>query len=290
MTPTLEMTNLGRSFSGFELKAIGLRVEPGSILGLIGPNGAGKTTLMKLIMGQMQPSSGDLRVCGLAYPDGLKEIRNRIGYVSEEPPFAQKKRVEEIAGFVGSYFRHWDSVRFGQLVDQFDINPLQRVEALSRGQKTLLSLAVALSHGADLLLLDEPAAGLDAIRRRQVLRLIAEFSADGKGSTVITTHQTDGLAPIADRIAFLHRGRLILEEGTEELLASWKWLHYRDGAGSRVLEEALVGRESGTFGNRGLIRTYPDHSEDLKPGVAAGDLHIRNATIDDILVSLTEGQ
>lgn len=290
MTAVLETTGLGLSFPGFQLRDINLQVSHGSILGLIGPSGAGKTTLMKLIMGQIRPGSGGFQVCGLSHPGDLKEIRCRIGYVGEDPPFNARSRVKEVAQFAGPYYPRWDSGRFNEFLEQFDIDPHRRVEALSRGRKSLLSLALALSHGADLLLLDEPTAGLDAIMRRQVLQLMAEFVADGEGAVMIATHQTDGLAPLADRMAFLHRGRLILQAETEDLLASWKWLRYRDGAVSRDLEEALVSRESGAFGNRGLIRTYTEIRENLEEGRASGDIQVGNATIDDILVSLTGGK
>jgi ABC-2 type transport system ATP-binding protein len=290
MTPILAISRVCRSFCGFELKDIDLCVQPGSILGLIGPNGAGKTTLMKLVMGQIQPASGTIDVCGLSLPVDLKEIRNRIGYVPEDPPFLPNKRVEDIVGFAGPFFDRWDSSRFGQLIEQFGIGLSQKVSALSRGRKSLLSLAVALSHEADLLLLDEPAAGLDAQGRRQVLRLMAEFVSAGDNAVMIATHQTDGLAPLADRVAFLHRGRLVQENGTDDLLAQWKWLSYRDGAVCAEIEQTLTCCESGAFGKRGLLPIYPEHREVLESGQASGDIHIGPATIDDILIALTEGK
>jgi ABC-2 type transport system ATP-binding protein len=290
MTPIFEATKLCLSFPGFELKDISLCLNPGSIMGLIGPSGAGKTTLMKLIMGQIQPAGGHLTTCGLKYPGDLKEIRCRIGFVAEDPPFLPGKRVEEIIKFASPYYPRWDSSRFNDLLREFDIDHRLKVEELSRGRKSLLSLAMALSHGADLLLLDEPASGLDAFRRRQVLRLMAEFVADGENSVIITTHQTEGLAPLADRMAILHHGQIILEGETEELLASWKWLRYRNGAVSREMEEAFVCRERSDYGSRGLMRNYFEVQDHLAGALANGDIQVGNATIDDILVSLTGGK
>lgn len=289
MTPILDLQGLCHSFPGFELADVDLQVQPGSIQGLIGPSGAGKSTLMKLVMGQFQPDSGSVKVCGLSYPANLKEIRNRVGYVGEDPPFAPKKRVTEVVGFAALYYSLWNSDRFNQLLGEFDIDLRQRINALSRGRKSLLALALALAHEPDLLLLDEPTAGLDAISRRQVLRLMAEFVADGDRAVVIATHQTDGLAPLADRMAFLHRGRLILAADTEELLASWKWLRYRSGALPDKVADELVSHENGAFGNRGLIRNFATVQPELAPGLASGDIQAGNATLDDILICLTEG-
>ena len=154
----------------------------------------------------------------------------------------------------------------------------------------MLSLAMAMSHDADLLLLDEPSSGLDASGRRHVLRLMAEYVSEGNHGVLISSHQTEGLAPLADRVAFLHRGRLVLEQETDDLLANWKWLRYRNGAISDAVEKQLCCCESGAFGKRGLISNYPDHRAVLESVQAAGGLNIGPATLDDILIFLTEGK
>ncbi len=290
MTAILETSRLNRSFPGFELRDIDLRLSAGSILALIGPNGAGKSLLLKLIMGQIQPDSGSVDVFGLNQPQNLKEIRNRIGFVAEDPPFLPRKRVSELIEFARPYYPRWDSARCGDLLREFGIDPGQRIGSLSRGRRTLLSLAMALSHEAELLLLDEPTAGLDASRRRSVMRTMVEFVADGERAVIITTHLTEGLATLADRVVFLHRGRTLLEAETEELLASWKWLLYRDGCIDTDLEGELLGRERSVIGNRGLIRDYPQQHRKLEAGLASGDVRVDNATLDDILISLTEGK
>jgi ABC-2 type transport system ATP-binding protein len=290
VTAILEISRLNRSYPGFELRDIDLQLSAGSIMALIGPNGAGKTLLLRLIMGQIEPDSGSVSVCGLNHPQDLKEIRNRIGFVAEDPPFLPNKRVAEVIEFAQPYYARWDSALCSDLLREFDIEPGLRIEALSRGRRTLLSLAIALSHEAELLLLDEPTAGLDASRRRRVLRIMVEFVADGDRAVIITSHLTEGLATLADRVFFLHRGRALLEAETEELLASWKWLLYRDGTVDADLERELLGRERSVIGNRGLIRDYPRQQVKLEAGLASGDIRIDNATLDDILISLTEGQ
>jgi ABC-2 type transport system ATP-binding protein len=253
MSALLESAKLWRSFPGFRLQEIDLRLEAGSILALIGPNGAGKTTFMKLVMGLIPAEGGALSVCGRSHPDGLVEIRNRVGYVPDVPPFLPNRRVEQVAGLASTFFSRWDPARFAELLDLLTIPGSATVKSLSGGRRTLLSMAVALSHQPDILLLDEPFAGLDASGRRQVLRLMNAFVAGGGKAALIATHQTEGLARLADRIAFLHEGRLILDGQTEDLLAAWKWLRYRKGALAATVERSLKCRETGSFGCRGLI-------------------------------------
>jgi ABC-2 type transport system ATP-binding protein len=289
MTAMLATSRLTRTFPGFALREIDLSLEAGSILALVGPNGAGKTTFMKLVMGILPAQSGTVTVCGFPQPQDLVEIRNRVGFVPDEPPFLPDRRVGQVAELAATFFRGWDPGEFGERLRDFGIDQDLRVRSLSRGRKTLLALAVALAHEPDLLLLDEPFAGLDAARRRQILRLVHEYVADGRRAAVIATHQTDGLAPLADRTAFLDAGRLILDRPTEDLLADWKWLRYRQGCLDPDLESRLRSRESGALGCRGLVSSYADFEAALGPAVAAGDVQVAAASIDDILISLTEG-
>ena len=290
MTALLESANLSRSFPGFRLNEIDLRLEGGSILAMVGPNGAGKTTFLKLVMGLIPAEGGSLAVCGHSHPAGLVEIRNRVGYLPDQPPFLPNRRVDQVADLAGSFFSRWDPTRFSGFLELFTIPGDAPIKSLSGGRKTLLALAVALSHDPELLLLDEPFAGLDAAGRRQVLRLMNEFVADGGKAALIATHQTEGLAPLADRIAFLHEGRLILDSRTEELLADWKWLRYRQGALAAALEDRLRCRETGSFGCRGLTPSYPEIAAELGAAVSEGEVHVSAASIDDILISLTEGR
>jgi len=290
MTSMLNISGLNRAYPGFQLKDINLCLQPGSILGLIGPNGAGKTTLMKLIMGQIRPGSGSLQVFGLGYPAGLKEIRNRIGFVPEEPPFQGNSQAGDVSTVGRNFYKDWDSSRFFQLLEEFAIDSGQRIRELSRGRKSLLSLALALSHKADLLLLDEPAANLDARGRRKVIKLMSEFTAEEDKAVIISTHQTEGLGTLVDRLAFLHQGSLVLENETDDLMASWKWIHYRDGALDPDIEQSLVCGEQGSFGNRGLLSSYPKYRKILEQGQIADEIQISPASVDDILISLTEGK
>ena len=208
--------------------------------GLFGRNGAGKTTLIKVLARQAPCPAGTLRVFGLTYADREREIKNRLGYVPQDPVFYPDRSVEGHARFAAAYFARWDGGCFHHLLDEFKLNPLKQVKHLSRGQQKLLSLALALSHGADLLLLDEPTAGLDVIVRRALLRRLRAFVADGERAVLVASHLTEGLDDITDEVSFIDDGRIVVQEGTEALLARWKWIHFRNGALPPGLEDRLV--------------------------------------------------
>jgi ABC-2 type transport system ATP-binding protein len=289
MDPILEVTNLTKQYEDFTLRNVTLTVPKGCITGLFGPSGAGKTTLMKLIANQIAASSGSIRVLGLSYADREKEIKNRIGYVPQEPSFYSARSVRGIARFVSRFFARWDCACFYRLLEESRISPHKKVNHLSRGQKTLLSIAIALSHEPELLLFDEPTSGLDMVLRRTVLSRLRDFVADGEKTVVISSHLTHSLDDIAEFIQFLDDGDLVLESGKDDLLDSWKWIHFKNGSLGPDVVDKLNDVERQPFGSRGLTKDFPAIREQLAAGIACGDVKVANAKLDDILIALLKG-
>jgi len=286
MDTVLEARTLTKHYEHFSLRDISLEVRRGSIAGFFGPNGAGKSTLLKALAGQTPVQQGAVRVFGQAYADAEQELKNRIGYVPQEPTFYQDKTVEWTARFVAPYFSRWDGAGFYRLLDQFKVNPLKKVRHLSGGQKKMLSLALALSHGADLLILDEPTAGLDVVRRRWLLDELRARVAEGDQTVVVASHITDGLDEIAEEIWFLDEGRIVMHEDKDDLLSRWKRIHFRDGALPQAIEDRLVRLRRMPFGSSGLTGEYPELRDALADAFARGDVKPENASLEDVLLSL----
>jgi ABC-2 type transport system ATP-binding protein len=289
MVPIVELAGLGKRHEGFALSDISFDVARGCITGVFGPSGAGKTTLMKLIAGQTLPATGTVRVFGLAYTDAESQIKNRIGYLPEEPPFPEDDTVAATAAFVSRFFKRWDEARFGTLLQEFGISRTKKVKELSRGRKTLLSLAVALSHGADLLILDEPTGGIDMILRRRIRELLRDFVGDEEKSVIVSSHATEGLDDVCDYVIFIHDGKLVLRAERDELLSAWKWIHFRNGALPENLLETFACVELHELGSRALTSDIAAIRDHLDDGLATGDIRLVNATLDDILIHLVEG-
>jgi ABC-2 type transport system ATP-binding protein len=180
MNNIVEIDNLRKAYKGFILDKISLNIPKGSILGLIGPNGAGKTTTIKILMDMIQPQSGTAHILGMDHRKDRKYLRNRVGYVGEEQYFYGDKTVAWTGKFVSGFFDNWDTNMFQKLLTDFAISRTKKTKELSKGMKVKLSLAIALSHNPELMILDEPTAGLDPVVRRDVLELLRTFPEDDK--------------------------------------------------------------------------------------------------------------
>ena len=290
MAIILEAQGLTKHYDDFSLKDISFEIPSGCVFGVFGPTGAGKTTLMKLLVRQIPASSGTVRVFGLGYADREKEIKNRIGYVSQEPFFYQDRSVEFNARFAASFYERWDGGVFNRMLEEFRVGREKTFKRLSRGQKTLFAIALALSHEADLLVLDEPTAGLDVILRRTILERLRRFAAEEEKTVVVASHVTDGLEDVAEHINFLDNGKLVVRSDRDELLARWKRVHFKEGALPPDLVGQLADVRRQPFGSSGLTSDFPAIRGSLEAGIARGDVRIENTRLDDILIALHQGE
>ena len=149
MDTVIEATDLTKHYEDFSLRGASLTVRKGSVSGVFGPNAAGKSTLLRMLAGQTPVPAGTLRVLDQSYADAERDLKNRVGYVPQEPVFYENKTVEWHARLAAPCFARWDGAAFHRLLEDFRVNPLKKVKHLSGGQKKLLSLALALSHAAD---------------------------------------------------------------------------------------------------------------------------------------------
>ncbi len=219
--PLFECRNLTKAFPRFALRDVDLAVPPGAILGLVGANGAGKSTLLKLILGLLAPDAGELRLFGQDARAQGAALRARVGFVQESPTLPPHLRVPELGRLVAPFYPTWDGAMFQRLCGLFELPLKKPFQQLSQGTRMKTALALALSHGADLLLLDEPTSGLDPLVRREVLDLLLEVLQDEGKGVLFSTHITSDLERVADHVAVLKEGRLVLAGPKDEVLESW---------------------------------------------------------------------
>ena len=289
MSSIVEINNLSKRYKDFFLDGITFSLPKGMILGIIGPNGAGKTTTIKLIMNMIKADAGDIRLLGMSYPKDEIRIKNRIGYVGEEQTFYADKTVAWLSKYISSFYENWDTNGYQRMLNDFSISRTKKAGDLSKGQKVKLALALALSHHPELAILDEPTSGLDPIVRRELLKILRRFTESGEKSVIIASHITDDIARTADVILYMIKGRVALCAPKEDLLDSWKWIHFKKGALPDETARILFRVKEHMFGSEGLTDRYQDLKKDLAPGMEIKDIKIENASLDDILLALVEG-
>jgi ABC-2 type transport system ATP-binding protein len=289
MEHTLETKKLRKEYPEFVLNDIDWIVPKGYVMGLIGPNGAGKTTTIKLIMNLLRSDGGQVKVFGLDNIQNEKQIKNKIGYVGEEQYFYDHKNAAWTGEFVSHFYDKWDRETYQNLLEKFELSPKKRIRKYSKGMKVKLSLAIALSHNPELIMLDEPTAGLDPIIRREVIDFLKSFTEHKDKTVILSSHITDDISRIADFITYMIDGRIVMNKSKDELLSDWKKIHFIPESLDKSVVDKFESVESHMFGNSGLTKNYSAIQDILAPGLASGEIKVESVGLDDILIALVKG-
>jgi ABC-2 type transport system ATP-binding protein len=223
-TPVISLRDVRKSYGDFELGPVDLAIEPGYVVAVVGPNGCGKSTLIRMLMNLIQPDSGEVRLFGGVYPDDEVAIKQRVGYVPERSSGHDGMSAKSLGEFVSRFYPGWDRRLYEDLVRRAQIEPDKKFGRLSRGVQRRLAFALALASGSELLLLDEPTAGVDPFARREMLEDISRFMQDGDRTVVFATHVMEEVRRIADYVVFLVDGSLLGLHEKDALLEGWKTL------------------------------------------------------------------
>ncbi len=230
----LEVQGLCKTYPGFCLDNVSFSVAPGSIMGFIGRNGAGKTTTLKSLLHIVHPDAGEIRFFGLELSAHEREIKQRIGYAGGAVDFYKRKPIRALAEVTRSFFDSWDDAAYRRWLDAFSLDERKTPAQLSEGMRVKLSLALALSHHAELLILDEPTSGLDPVSREELLDAFLFLREKGV-AILFSTHITSDLEKCADDISYISKGKLLASEPMRGFLSRCA----AEGAGT-TLDEIMV--------------------------------------------------
>ncbi len=282
---------LVKRYRGFDLGKLDFEVPEGYVAALIGPNGAGKTTLLKALLGLAPLDSGEVEILGFAMPGEELRAKEEIGFAPETPCLYERLTPIEMGALAGGFFRAWDGARYAELLGRLDVPPRKRIKELSKGAKMKCQLALALSHKARLLVLDEPAAGLDPEARLELLDLIrAEMELEGR-TALISSHITSDLDKIADFFFVLRAGRIVLSGSRTDLEERLRLVRGDPGQ-AELLEKAAA---RGSFGLLGMERGPRGFTALVDGGEAAaaaigGHAVTEAPRLEDLLVYGTKGE
>lgn len=216
----IEINGLTKRYDGFTLDNLSFNVPKGSIMGFIGQNGAGKTTTIKAILNIISTDGGSIKILGM---DGAAEevsVKERIAAVFDEIPFHDEFTAKNLDVIFGDIYKNWDRTVFEQYLDRFALPRKKKIGKLSKGMKMKLQIACALSHGAELLIMDEATTGLDPVVRSEILDIFMEYIQDENHSILMSSHITSDLEKIADSVTFIDRGKLLLTGYKDDILES----------------------------------------------------------------------
>jgi ABC-2 type transport system ATP-binding protein len=234
----IHLCGVGKRYPRFALRGIDLDVPEGSVLGLVGPNGAGKSTLLRMLVGLVRADVGRVTVLGRPMPADERWIKARVGFVSEDMALYGAATLGWHMRLVREMHEGWDDRRAADLLDRFDLAPDQRIHGLSRGQQVKAMLLLAMARHAEVLILDEPTAGLDPLIRHDILALLAAARGERR-ALIFSSHYGEDVAALADHVAFVHGGTLIAHAPVAELLD-----------GGKSLEKVFVDRVAAIGGGR----------------------------------------
>ena len=219
--PIVQIERLTRRFDmKLAIDELSLTVPRGGVFGLIGGNGAGKTTLLKHILGMLKAQSGSVKVFGLDPVVNPVGVLGRIGYLSEDRNLPNWMRVKELMRYTQAFYPGWDETYAEELREAFDLDPQAKVKNLSRGQRARAGLLVALAYRPDLLVLDEPSSGLDPVVRRDILGAIIRTIGEEGRTVLFSSHLLDEVERVADRVAIIHQGKIMLTASMDEIKES----------------------------------------------------------------------
>ena len=213
----LEINNLTKKYSAFELKSISFQIKAGEVMGFIGRNGAGKTTAIKSILNLIHPDAGNVRILGMDYPDNEDEIKQQIGYVVGGTNYYKRKKLKDIVAITRIFYDNWDDESYRHYLNAFKLDENKKIMELSEGMKVKFYLTLALSHQARLLILDEPTSGLDPVSRDEINEIFRKLAEKGV-AILFSTHITSDLEKCADTITYIKNGELLLSTKKEDFI------------------------------------------------------------------------
>jgi ABC-2 type transport system ATP-binding protein len=285
----IELDGVGKKYRYFSLDNIHLKVPHGQIMGLIGPNGAGKSTTIRILMGLVHQDYGEARVLDHRMPAEQVAAKWDIGFASDDMRLYESMTLGWHMAFVQSIYPNWDAAYAQLLLKRFDIRQEQKIKGLSHGQRVKATLLLVLARRPQLLVLDEPTTGLDPVARHEILRELTDVMADDGRSILFSSHNTQDVEQISDRITFIDRGHIIDSMDKEAYLDRWRRLRLEVPAGIEV--PALPGvigiKQSGRLAIAIANAFVPDLANAYETS-GARVRAVENMTLEEIFVANVE--
>lgn len=262
----LEIRGLTKTYPSFQLDHLDLTLPSGCIMGLVGENGAGKSTTIKLILEMIRKESGTIRILGRADGKDIRLTKDELGVVLDDVGIPEWLNTAQVGKIMALTFRNWDRNTYEGLLKKLALPEKKPFKSFSRGMKMKLGIAIALSHHAKLLILDEATSGLDPVVRDEVVEMLYEFTREEDHSVLISSHIVSDLEKLCDYIAFLHQGRLLVCEEKDVLLERYGIFHGSREELADLDPKAVLHKKESEYGTQAIVeRGRVPHGLKLSP-------------------------
>ncbi len=293
----LEMYDIHRSFEAGVpvLDGVDLTMAPGEVVGLLGRNGAGKTTLIHIAIGMLHQQRGTVKIFGLDPHRQPVEVKRRVGFVSENQILPAFLNVHEVVELHRGLFSSWDDEMARELATRFAIPANARIKTLSKGQARQVALLCALCHRPELLLLDEPAGGLDALARREFLETAIQALVETGTTILFSSHYLSDVERLASRVVMLHESKVLIDNSIDELHESFSIAlvpHRPQGTSDALLAlPECLGVRRRTDAVHAVFRLDPDDACALIAArLGITDARCRTAGLEEMFIEIAGGE
>lgn len=284
MNNTLCIKGLTKKFDNFKLNNINMVIPKGSIMGLIGENGAGKTTLIKCILNLIKKDSGNINVLDFDIDNSDGIYKEYIGVVFDECLFNEIYNSRDINRIFKGIYKNWNESEFFSYIKKFNIDEKKKIKEYSKGMKMKLSIAVALSHNAKFLILDEAMSGIDPIVRNEILDIFMDFIQNDENSILISSHITSDLEKICDYITFIHNGEIFASRNKDLFIEEYGILKCGNDEFQNIDKEDILSVRKNNFNVEILVDKKYKMKNKYKNFI------IDNVTLEDIMMFVIKGE
>lgn len=277
------MQDVRKKYGDYEFR-MSMEIPHGRITGLVGKNGAGKSTAIKLILGLAKPDSGNISVLGSDGKELTPAVKQKIGVSLAESGFSSQLSIEDMKQILSKMYREFDLQLFEKQCEKMKLPKKKKMKDFSTGMKAKLKVLTALTHNADLLILDEPTAGLDIEARNEILDLLREYvTHNEKSSILITTHIATDLESLCDDIYLIHDGKLIIHEDTDVILEQYGVLKVSEEQYEKLDQKAILKSRRESYGYACFTSDRKFYQENY-PGIV-----VEKGGIDELILMMTGG-
>ena len=236
----LEIKNISKTYKNFKLDDVSFVLPCGHIMGLIGENGAGKSTIINCILDIIEKDSGSISVLGQKNDKNNVSLKGNIGVVLDASEVYDNYTVKQVENIMKDVYKQWNHEVYDYYIQKFALPLNKMIKDFSRGMKMKMAITIALSHQPKLLILDEATSGLDPIMRDEILDVFMEFVQDENHAILLSSHISSDLEKIADYIAFIHEGKLILSTSKDELIYEYGLMKCRNDEFDMIDKEDII--------------------------------------------------